>query len=126
MQNITLFVLDSPSAYPGKTLIQMTLHPVLSRIFDPDPGELKFICHAPEYIVWLFFRLGLRAGLITLALNLPTLAALGYFLAKGDLAWTSTVPMKIFVVTSITLIFLNALMDPYQIDQILANLCVNA
>ncbi len=53
--------------------------------------------------------MGLRAGLITLALNLTTLVTLGYLLAKGDLAWTSMVPMKSFVVTSITLIFLNAL-----------------
>ena len=55
--------------------------------------------------------LGLRAGLITLAINVCTLSVLGYLLAQGQLGWAKDIidPMKAWVITSITFAALNTI-----------------
>jgi PAS domain-containing protein len=66
--------------------------------------------------LWLFafsiiasLLMGLRAGLITLLINAGTLFFMGYLLAQGQLEWVSGMlqPMKIWIVTSVTFLFLN-------------------
>lgn len=66
--------------------------------------------------IWLFsfsiiasLLLGLRAGVITLAINLCTLFLVGYLVGQGRLEWATALSMKLWIITSITFISLNAM-----------------